>query len=286
MRLFSRSGDDISASFPELVLPLSSNVVLDGELLAGTPSNLGSFNDLQQRLNRKKASQKLQETQPVFIRCYDILQQNDEDLRRFPLSQRRSILEAHLEKLGSDKLDISPLVDSSDWSSLDERRLSCRDDGLIEGLMLKRKDSTYQIGRVTGQWYKWKRNPLFADVVIMYAQRGHGRRSSQYSDFTFGAWQDTEEGRQLVPVGKAYSGFTDEELKKLDKFVRQHTTSRFGPVREVEHKLVIEAAFDSIHISKRHKSGLAMRFPRFHTIRWDKDPEDADTVATLHNLVS
>lgn len=286
VRLFSRSGDDISASFPELVLPLSSNVVLDGELLAGTPSNLGSFNDLQQRLNRKKASQKLQETQPVFIRCYDILQQNDEDLRRFPLSQRRSILEAHLEKLGSDKLDISPLVDSSDWSSLDERRLSCRDDGLIEGLMLKRKDSTYQIGRVTGQWYKWKRNPLFADVVIMYAQRGHGRRSSQYSDFTFGAWQDTEEGRQLVPVGKAYSGFTDEELKKLDKFVRQHTTSRFGPVREVEHKLVIEAAFDSIHISKRHKSGLAMRFPRFHTIRWDKDPEDADTVATLHNLVS
>ena len=267
-------------------MPLSSNVVLDGELLAGTPSNLGSFNDLQQRLNRKKASQKLQETQPVFIRCYDILQQNDEDLRRFPLSQRRSILEAHLEKLGSDKLDISPLVDSSDWSSLDERRLSCRDDGLIEGLMLKRKDSTYQIGRVTGQWYKWKRNPLFADVVIMYAQRGHGRRSSQYSDFTFGAWQDTEEGRQLVPVGKAYSGFTDEELKKLDKFVRQHTTSRFGPVREVEHKLVIEAAFDSIHISKRHKSGLAMRFPRFHTIRWDKDPEDADTVATLHNLVS
>ena len=286
VRLFSRSGDDISASFPELVSPLPIEGVLDGELLAGTPSQLGSFNDLQQRLNRKKASQKLQETQPVFIRCYDILQQNDSDLRHLPLRERRLILESHLALLSSEKLDISALVDAADWSELDDLRLSCRDEGLIEGIMLKRKDSPYQIGRVTGQWYKWKRNPLFADVVIMYAQRGHGRRSSQYSDFTFGAWQETGEGRQLVPVGKAYSGFTDAELKELDKFVRQHTTSRFGPVREVEQKLVIEAAFDSIHLSKRHKSGVAMRFPRFHTIRWDKDPEEADTLETLQNLVS
>lgn len=286
VRLFSRSGDDISSSFPELLLPSLNDSVLDGELLAGTPSELGSFNDLQQRLNRKKASQKLQDTQPVFIRCYDILQQNEDDLRQLPLIERRQILETHLEKRASEKLDLSPLIDASDWSSLDEMRLSCRDEGLIEGIMLKRRDSSYQIGRVTGQWYKWKRNPLFADVVIMYAQRGHGRRSSQYSDFTFGAWQDTEEGRQLVPVGKAYSGFTDAELKKLDKFVRQHTTSRFGPVREVEQRLVIEAAFDSIHLSKRHKSGVAMRFPRFHAIRWDKDPEEADSVETLKNLVS
>ena len=286
VRLFSRSGDDISNAFPELVKPLPQYGVLDGELLAGAPDNLGSFNELQQRLNRKKASQKLQNDHPVFIRCYDILQRGQTDLRKQPLTDRRRQLEAHLESLQADYLDISPLISATSWDDLAHLRQECRHDPLIEGVMIKQKKAPYQFGRIAGQWYKWKRDPYFADLVIMYAQRGHGRRSSKYSDFTFGAWQDTDDGRILVPVGKAYSGFTDAELQKLDKFVRDHTTAKFGPVREVEQKLVIEAAFDSIHLSKRHKSGVAMRFPRFHAIRWDKDPEEADTLATLRKLVT
>jgi DNA ligase-1 len=150
-----------------------------------------------------------------------------------------------------------------------------------EGLMLKRRDSAYVAGRVKGLWFKWKRDPLTADAVLMYAQRGHGKRSSYYSDYTFGVWR----GEELVPVGKAYFGFTDEELKRIDKWVRDHTVQRFGPVREVEKRLVFEVAFDSIHPSPRHKSGLAMRFPRIARIRWDKPAAEADRIEALAKLV-
>ena len=209
-----------------------------------------------------------------------------EDCRQLPLSMRRQKLERLMATIDDVRLDLSELIAADDWDKLDHMRTDCRSNSLIEGVMIKHKASSYQLGRIKGQWYKWKRNPYYADLVIMYAQRGHGKRSSKYSDFTFGAWQETENGRVIVPVGKAYSGFTDAELQKLDKFVRDHTIAKFGPVREVEQKLVIEAAFDSIHLSSRHKSGVAMRFPRFHAIRWDKDPEEADTLETLRALLS
>ena len=286
VRLFSRSGDDISASFPELVASQPFMGVLDGELLAGTPQELGSFNELQQRLNRKKPSAKWCQSHPVFIRCYDMLMTGEEDIRHLPLYKRRTILENEVTKMADERIDLSPLISAQTLAELSQLRASCRHDGLIEGVMVKRADGPYQLGRVKKQWYKWKRDPYRADLVILYAQRGHGRRSSKYSDFTFGAWQETDKGRVLVPVGKAYSGFTDAELNKLDKFVRDHTVAKFGPVREVEHKLVIEAAFDSIHLSSRHKSGVAMRFPRFHAIRWDKDAEEADTLDSLRALIS
>lgn len=286
VRLFSRSGDDISAAFPELVQPLDWQGTLDGELLAGSPHNIGSFNDLQQRLNRKKPSRKLQEQIPVFMRCYDILFKGENDIRSQALLQRRKLLEAEISKLPSAIFDISETITAHDWDDLADKRQACRDDSLIEGVMLKDKNAPYQIGRIKGQWFKWKRDPLQADLVVLYAQRGHGRRSSLYSDYTFGAWMDREGEAVLVPVAKAYSGFTDQELKRLDKFVREHTVNKFGPVREVEPKLVVEIAFDSIHRSTRHKSGVAMRFPRFHAIRWDKDPEEADKLESLELLLS
>jgi DNA ligase-1 len=173
----------------------------------------------------------------------------------------------------------------SNHQELDDMREQCRSGGLIEGMMLKRIDSPYRAGRIKGDWFKWKRDPLTADLVVLYAQRGHGKRSSYYSDYTFGAWREGEDGMELVPVGKAYSGFSDQELVKLDKFVRENTVKKFGPVREVEPFLVVEVAFDSIHTSSRHKSGVAMRFPRFHAIRWDKHSDEADTVAMLQTMI-
>jgi len=285
VKLFSRSGDDISASFPELAGPMEWKGVLDGEILAGTPEKIDSFNALQKRLNRKTASVKMQRSNPVFLRFYDIMFCGKSDLRALPLSDRRKMLEAQAGQIDHPQYDISALLEAKDGAHLARLRDDCRQSRLIEGLMLKAKDSPYQAGRITGAWYKWKRDPLLADLVMMYAQRGHGKRSSYYSDYSFGAWTETENGVELVPVAKAYSGFTDAELKKLDKFVKDHTTNRFGPVREVEHKLVVEIAFDSIHLSPRHKSGVAMRFPRVHMIRWDKAVEEADQLSEIKKLI-
>src|SRR3546814_124836 len=185
-----------------------------------------------------------------------------------------------MERLPPERFDLSPVVEARDFAHLAELREGAR-DAAIEGLMLKRRDSPYVAGRKTGLWYKWKRDPLTADCVLMYAQRGHGKRSSYYSDYTFGCWSADWE---LLPVGKAYSGITDEELRMLDRFVRTHTVNRFGPVREVEKTLVLEIAFDSVHASSRHKSGLAMRFPRISRIRTDKPASEADTIAALRLL--
>jgi DNA ligase-1 len=184
--------------------------------------------------------------------------------------------------LDPDRFDVSQLIDAKSFEELEELRLNARDVA-IEGIMLKRRDSAYVAGRRTGLWYKWKRDPLTADCVLMYAQRGSGKRSSYYSDYTFGCWA---EGGELLPVGKAYFGFTDEELKWLDRFVRNNTLNRFGPVREVEKSLVLEVAFDSIHRSTRHKSGLAMRFPRISRIRTDKPAHEADRIETLIGLAT
>ena len=284
-RLYSRAGDDITGSFPEIAEAFTAHAVLDGELLVKGEFQGGeaaSFNALQQRLGRKAVTAKMMADYPAFVRLYDILLHTDEDLRALPWEQRRPRLEALIPTLDPDRFDISALIKAPDFEALAEIRAGAR-DAAIEGVMLKRRDSPYVAGRKAALWYKWKRDPLTADCVMMYAQRGHGKRSSFYSDYTFGCW--TEEG-ELLPVGKAYSGFTDEELRWLDRFVRNNTLNRFGPVREVEKSLVLEVAFDSIHDSKRHKSGLAMRFPRIARIRRDKPAAEADTVEGLKRLVS
>ncbi len=290
-RLYSRSGDDISASFPELLDVLPMDAVLDGELLVrgatqgGEAGGAASFNALQQRLGRKTVSKKMLKEAPAFVRLYDALIIEGEDLREQAWEVRRKALENLMPRLPDSHFDLSALVDARDFQHLSEIRDTAREEA-IEGLMLKRRDSAYIAGRKVGLWYKWKRDPLLVDCVLMYAQRGSGKRSSFYSDYTFGCWDgDPDAGAELLPVGKAYSGFTDAELKKLDKLVRQTTLNRFGPVREVERTLVFEVAFDSVHTSKRHKSGLAMRFPRIHRIRWDKPVHEADRIEALRSLI-
>ena len=289
-RLYSRTGDDISASFPDVAEAFRTQGVLDGELLVRGSAQGGdvhgggaaSFNALQQRLGRKNVGTKMLAAYPAFVRLYDILFNGGEDLRELRWDERRLRLERFAGQLDDDRFDVSQLIEAESFEALEDLRLNAR-DAAIEGIMLKRRDSPYVGGRRAGLWYKWKRDPLTADCVLMYAQRGSGKRSSYYSDYTFGCW--TEEG-ELLPVGKAYFGFTDEELKWLDRWVRGHTIQRFGPVREVEKGLVLEVAFDSVHQSTRHKSGLAMRFPRISRIRIDKPAAEADRLATLQSLVT
>jgi DNA ligase-1 len=284
-RLYSRAGDDITHSFPEVAAAYQADGVLDGELLVrgeAQGGQAGSFNALQQRLGRKAVSARMLADFPAFVRLYDILFDGAEDLRALAWTERRARLEPFAAALDADRFDVSPLIEAGSFDALETIRAGSR-DAAIEGVMLKRRDSPYVAGRRTGLWYKWKRDPLIADCVLMYAARGSGKRSSFYSDYTFGCWNEAGE---LLPVGKAYFGFTDEELKWLDRFVRGHTVQRFGPVREVEKTLVLEVAFDSIHLSKRHKSGLAMRFPRISRIRTDKPAAEADTIATLLKLVT
>lgn len=279
-RLYSRDGNDIGGAFPELEEALDTHAVVDGELLVrGEDGMPASFNALQQRLNRKAPGAALLKAAPVFLRLYDILFDGGEDVRGLPWEARRDRLERLAARLDPARFDLSPLVPFADGQELAALRASPPHPS-IEGLMLKRRDSPYVAGRVTGLWWKWKRAPMTADCVLLYAQRGHGKRSSFYSDFTFGAWADGA----LVPVGKAYFGFTDAELKWLDKWVRDHTVARFGPVREVEKALVLEVAFEGVAASGRHKSGIAMRFPRISRIRTDKPAADADTVASIRAL--
>ncbi|WP_428486132.1 cisplatin damage response ATP-dependent DNA ligase [Rhodopila sp.] len=279
-RLFSRGADDISAGFPEIIAAMNFHAVLDGELLVLREGTVAPFAELQQRLNRKTVTATMMAQYPVGIRLYDLLFDGTNDLRAFPFDDRRGRLEAWLAREKPARMDLSPLIRFSSLQELMVLRDGAR-AASIEGLMLKRGDSAYLAGRVKGQWWKWKRDPLTVDAVLMYAQRGHGKRSSFYSDYTFGVWR----GEELVPVGKAYFGFTDQELVFLDKWTRNHTTARFGPVREVEKKMVVEVAFDAVQLSNRHKSGVAMRFPRLARIRTDKPAAEADRLETLMALV-
>ena len=280
-RLYSRSGDDVGAAFPELVTAMPAGVVLDGELLVMRDGEVAGFNALQQRLNRKAASPKTMAELPAWVRLYDVLESDGEDLRPLAFDARRARLEAWYAATRPAMMDLSPLIPFRTWAELKELHAGARGRG-IEGIMLKRADTPYVAGRPRGPWFKWKRDALVLDTVLMYAQRGHGKRSSFYSDYTFGVWRDDE----LVPVGKAYSGFTDDELRRLDRWVREHTTERFGPVRAVTPALVLEIAFDSIHRSSRHRSGVAMRFPRIHRIRWDKPATEADHIDNVERLIS
>jgi DNA ligase-1 len=291
-RLYSRTGDDIGKSFPDLLAAMDFDGVIDGELLVKQQGRVASFADLQQRLNRKAADTSLQQKFPVFVRAYDLLMDGDEDLRTLPFVERRKRLEAFIARLPPDRFDLSPLQPFGSWDELRALRAHPPegDPAIAEGLMLKRRDSIYEAGRPKGPWFKWKRDPHLVDAVLMYAQRGHGKRSGFYSDFTFGVWRQDENGEDhLTPVGKAYFGFTDEELKQLDKFVRDHTVERFGPVRSVkatrDFGLVLEVAFEGLARSARHKSGVAMRFPRINRIRWDKPAREADNLPALEKLL-
>ena len=292
-RLYSRTGEDISKSFPDLLRSLSLPAAIDGELLIMRDNRVLSFNVLQQRLNRKAVTPKLISEFPAHLRAYDLLAEGDTDLRDLPFSERRARLEAFIAQLDDPRIDISQLVPFGAWDALAAARAdpasagAGEDAGAVEGVMIKRRDAAYVPGRPKGPWWKWKRDPMIVDAVLMYAQRGHGKRSSYYSDYTFGVWNGDD---QLVPVGKAYFGFTDEELIEIDRFVRRNTLARFGPVREVTHEkargLVLEVAFEGLQRSTRHKSGIAMRFPRINRLRWDKPPGEADRLETLEKMLT
>jgi DNA ligase 1 len=316
-RLYSRSGEDITKSFSDLLPSLhlqdsldsklddsrkplhtfrhQASFAIDGELLVVREGRVQSFNVLQQRLNRKVVSPKLLKEYPVHLRAYDLLADGETDLRDLTFAERRGRLEAFVARLGDPKVDLSPTIAFDSWEALAAARRDPSSAGAgedaeaVEGVMLKRRDALYLPGRPKGQWWKWKRDPHVIDAVLMYAQRGHGKRSSYYSDYTFGVWTGAHDDAQLVPVGKAYFGFTDEELLQIDRFVRRNTTEKFGPVRHVVHEpdqgLVLEVAFEGLQRSSRHKSGVAMRFPRINRLRWDKPPREADRLETLERLL-
>ena len=284
-RIYSRTGEDVGRSFPDLVPLFQFDAVVDGELLVLRDGEVAPFNDLQQRLNRKTVTRAMTERFPAHIRLYDLLMVSGEDLRGLSFSERRRRLEAWHAATRPPRTDLSELIDFDGKDALHELWRTTRSAG-IEGLMLKRRTSPYLAGRPRGHWYKWKRAPITADCVLMYAQRGSGKRSSYYSDYTFGAWTSgADGGLELVPVGKAYSGYTDAELLELDRWVRNNTVERFGPVRAVSPALVLEVAFDAVQRSARHRSGIAMRFPRIHRIRWDKPAAEAERLETLFGFI-
>jgi DNA ligase-1 len=293
-RLYSRTGEDISKSFPDLLDALHLPGAIDGELLIMRERRVQSFNVLQQRLNRKTVTPKLIAEFPAHLRAYDLLADGSEDLRERPFAERRARLESFIARLGDQRVDLSPLIPFTTELIAARKNPAAAgagdDAAAVEGVMLKRRDALYLPGRPKGPWWKWKRDPFIIDAVLMYAQRGHGKRSSFYSDYTFGVWTRGNSGDELVPVGKAYFGFTDEELLQIDRFVRRNTTDRFGPVREVVHEpdqgLVLEVAFEGLQRSTRHKSGLAMRFPRINRLRWDKPPGEADRLERLETMIA
>jgi DNA ligase-1 len=294
-RLYSRTGEEISGSFPDLCEAINFEGAVDGELLIVRDGRVQTFNVLQQRLNRKTVTPKLLDEFPAHLRAYDLLVDGHEDVREQPLDARRARLAQLLARMDRPTFDLSPQIPFKTWDELARARANPAaagagvDADAIEGVMIKRRDALYLPGRPKGLWWKWKRDPFIVDAVLMYAQRGHGKRSSYYSDYTFGVWTAGADGDELVPVGKAYFGFTDAELIEIDRFVRRNTTDRFGPVREIAHEpekgLVFEVAFEGLQRSTRHKSGVAMRFPRINRLRWDKPPRDADRLETLQRIL-
>jgi len=275
-RLWSRGDQDITEQFPEIIeatAQLPTGLVLDGEILIQREGKLGTFQDLQTRINRKRITKTLLNTHPAIFRPYDCLRLSGEDLRSQPLHVRRNRLE-------SLPIAVSPVLQAKNWTELAELRTSAAEHD-AEGLMLKSVDGVYTGGRKAGLWWKWKLDPMTADCVLIYAQAGHGRRASIHSDFTLAVFDHD----QLVPVAKAYSGLSDAELKEADRWIRAHTIEKFGPVRRVQPQLVFEIAFEGIARSSRHKSGLALRFPRIVRWRRDADVTDADQLSHLESLL-
>lgn len=291
-RLYTRGGDDISAAFPDVLEAMTFEGVIDGELLIMRPGGIAPYSDLGRRLGRKTADTRLIARSPAGVRAYDMLADHGEDLRDLPFRQRRARLETMIAGHGSPRLDLSPIRSVETWEQLKALRAAPPpgDAGLAEGLMLKRWDSPYVAGRPGGPWFKWKRDPMILDAVLMYARRGADIRSSLHSDVTFGLWRAAPgEDRALVAVGKADVGLNDAEMKAVDVFVRENTLERFGPARSVRAGeaggLVLEVAFETVQRSTRHKSGLALRAARINRIRWDKPAREADDLATLERLV-
>jgi DNA ligase 1 len=281
--LWSRGAELITERFPEIVsgaAALPDGTVLDGELLHWGGETVGSFAQLQQRIGRKKVGPAILAKVPVRFLAYDLLEDAGQDLRSQQLEQRRALLAERLNLLDPKRFALSASLAPTDWDELRQMRDQSRGRG-VEGLMLKAKDSSYGTGRERGAWWKWKIDPRTFDGVLIYAQPGHGRRSNLYTDYTFGVWQDGN----LLPVAKAYSGLTNSEIATLDRWIRSHTVEKFGPVRSVEPLLVFELAFEGIAKSPRHKSGLAMRFPRIVRQRTDKTPDQADDIASLLQLL-
>lgn len=282
--IWSRGEEPMLEKFPELIQAshqLPDGTVLDGELLAWNGAGVLPFSEMQRRIGRKSIGKKLLSEVPVKFVAFDLLEENGIDIRKLPLRERRLRLERLLGDGSESKpIGLSPLVTTDSWETLASLRTTSREQK-VEGMMLKRADSEYGVGRVTGLWWKWKIEPYTCDAVLIYAQRGHGRRASLYTDYTFAAW----DGDALVPFAKAYSGLTDAEIREVDRFVRQHTLEKFGPVRSVTPELVFELAFEDIQGSKRHKSGIAVRFPRIVCWRRDKPPTEADTLDSLRQMM-
>ena len=288
--IWSRGEELISDQFPDLhgdAAKLPEGTVVDGEIVVLLNGQVQPFTTLQKRLNRKQPGKKVLADSPVHFIGFDVLEEHGVDLRSRPVTERRPIIEAVIERVRSSSLDptasrftIAEAHRVTSWQELADLRVRSREFG-VEGLMLKRLDSPYGVGRTTGLWWKWKIDPHTVDAVLIYAQRGHGRRASLYTDYTFGVWNDG----QLVPFAKAYSGLTDAEIRKVDHFVRNHTLDKFGPVRVVEPELVFELAFENLQLSNRHKSGIAVRFPRIARWRTDKAPKDADSLQAIRDLL-
>lgn len=282
--LWSRGEELITDRFPELQAVarlLPKGLVIDGEILPVKEGRVLPFAELQRRIGRKNLGKKILADVPVALMAYDLLEVDGADIRTQPLHDRRSRLEAIVSAtVGSSALQLSPTIPFSNWNEIAEARKQSRVNQ-VEGIMLKHRDSPYRVGRVRGDWWKWKIEPLTMDAVLILAQRGSGKRASLYTDYTFGVWDGTE----LVPVAKAYSGLTDDEIQQVDRFVRQNIIERFGPVRAVQPALVFEIGFEAIARSPRHKSGIAVRFPRMLRWRQDKSIQDADTIETLRSLL-
>ncbi|CAN5592420.1 ATP-dependent DNA ligase [soil metagenome] len=282
--VWSRGEELVTERYPELLAVADAfpdGTAIDGEILPWKGGQVLPFADLQRRIGRKTVCNKLLQDVPVILMAYDLLEANGNDLRGESLSQRRNKLETLVMSLNQPALKLSELVIIESWADLATLRATSRAQQ-VEGLMLKRRTSPYRVGRVTGDWWKWKVEPFTVDAVLIYAQAGHGKRSGLFTDYTFGIW----DGGQLVSFAKAYSGLTDAEIRQVDAFIRSHTLERFGPVRTVKPELVFELGFEGIQLSNRHKSGLAVRFPRMLRWRTDKKPEEADTLERVRTLLA
>ncbi len=280
--VWSRGEELVTDKFPEfnpLTERLPDGTVIDGEITAYNEQPLG-FNVLQTRIGRKTVSKQILKKAPVVLIAYDLLEYEGKDLREQPMEKRRAQLEQLVKRANSPVLLLSEIISFSSWKPLQSLRDDAREK-FAEGLMLKHKQSTYKVGRKKGDWWKWKVDPLTIDAVMIYAMRGHGRRANLYTDYTFAVW----DGEELVPFTKAYSGLTDKEFRQIDHFVKRNTIERFGPVRSVKPELVFEIAFEGIAASKRHKSGVALRFPRMLRWRQDKKAKEANTLAELKQLL-
>lgn len=282
--VWSRGEELMTDKFPEyssLLQQLPDGTVIDGEIMPSADGRPLPFSLLQTRIGRKNPGKKQLEAAPVAFFAYDLLEWQGRDLREEPLLKRRALLEALVSALAHPRLHLSPIVPFASWEELRLQRGGAREAG-AEGFMLKRKDSAYLSGRRRGDWWKWKIDPLTIDAVMIYAQKGHGRRSNLYTDYTFAV----RDGDRLVSFAKAYSGLTDKEIAQVDAFVKQHSLEKFGPVRTVKPELVFEIAFEGIAASNRHKSGVALRFPRINRWRHDKKPEDINTLADLQQMLA